>query len=41
MMIVQYLAEKQLFIWKSGIWGCKNKIQNIEKMAFNVVQMKF
>ncbi len=27
-------------IWKSGIWGCK-KNQNIEKIAFKVVQMKF
>ncbi len=27
-------------IWKSGIWGCK-KINNIEKIAFKVVQMKF
>ncbi len=26
--------------WKSGIWGCK-KNQNIEKIAFKVVQMKF
>ncbi len=26
--------------WKSGIWGCKKK-QNIEKIAFKVVQMKF
>ncbi len=27
-------------IWKSGIWGCKKK-QNIEKIAFKLVQMKF
>ncbi len=27
-------------IWKSGIWGCK-KNQNIEKIAFKVVQIKF
>ncbi len=27
-------------IWKSGIWGCK-KNQNIEKIIFKVVQMKF
>ncbi len=27
-------------MWKSGIWGCK-KNQNIEKIAFKVVQMKF
>ncbi len=27
-------------IWKSGIWGCK-KNQNIEKITFKVVQMKF
>ncbi len=29
-------------IWKSGIWRCKKKKnQNIEKIAFKVVQMKF
>ncbi len=32
-------------IWKSGIWGCKKKWkkieENIEKIAFQVVQMKF
>ncbi len=40
-MIVQYLAEIQLFLkWKSGIWGCKKNL-NIEKIAFKVVQMKF
>ncbi len=27
-------------IWKSGIWGCK-KNQNIEKIIFKVVQIKF
>ncbi len=27
-------------IWKSGIWGCK-KYQNIEKIAFKIVQIKF
>ncbi len=27
-------------IWKSGIWGCK-KNQNMEKIIFKVVQMKF
>ncbi len=27
-------------ICKSGIWGCK-KNQNIEKIIFKVVQMKF
>ncbi len=27
-------------IWKSGIWGCKEN-QNIEKIAFQAVQMKF
>ncbi len=27
-------------ICKSGIWGCK-KNQNIEKITFKVVQMKF
>ncbi len=27
-------------IWKSGIWGCK-KNQNIEKITFKVVQIKF
>ncbi len=27
-------------IWKSGIWGCKTN-QNIEKISFKVVQMKF
>ncbi len=28
-------------IWKSEIWGCKKKKnQNIEKIAFKVVQMK-
>ncbi len=27
-------------IWKSGIWGYK-KNQNIEKITFKVVQMKF
>ncbi len=27
-------------LWKSVIWGCKNN-QNIEKIAFEVVQMKF
>ncbi len=30
---------KYTTIWKSGIWGCK-KNQNIEKIAFKVVQMK-
>ncbi len=25
--------------WKSGIWGCKKN--DIEKIAFNVVQIKF
>ncbi len=24
-------------IWKSEIWGCKKKNQNIEKIAFKVV----
>ncbi len=28
-------------IWKSGIWGCKKKNLNIEKIAFKVVQIKF
>ncbi len=28
-------------IWKSGIWGCKKNNNNIEKIAFKVVQMKF
>ncbi len=28
-------------IWKSGIRGCKKKNQNIEKITFKVVQMKF
>ncbi len=27
-------------IWKSGIWGCKKKNQNTEKITFKVVQMK-
>ncbi len=27
--------------WKSGIWGCKKKNLNIEKIAFKIVQMKF
>ncbi len=27
-------------IFKSGIWGCKKKL-NIEKIIFKVVQMKF
>ncbi len=28
-------------IWKSGIWGCKKKNLNIDKITFKVVQMKF
>ncbi len=28
-------------IWKSGIWGCKKKHLNIEKITFKVVQIKF
>ncbi len=28
-------------IWKSGIWGCKRNLDNMEKIAFKVVQMKF
>ncbi len=28
-------------IWKFGIWRCKKKNQNIEKIAFKVVQIKF
>ncbi len=27
-------------IWKSAIWGCK-KNQNIEKITFKIVQIKF
>ncbi len=29
-------------IWKSGIWVCKKNLNlNIDKITFNVVQMKF
>ncbi len=31
---------RDAIIWKSGIWGCKKK-HNIEKIIFEVVQMKF
>ncbi len=37
--IGQYLTEIQL--WKSGIWGCKKKQVNIEKIAFKFAQIKF
>ncbi len=38
-MIGQYSAEIQiLYLWKSGIWGCKKNL-NIEKIAFKVVQL--
>ncbi len=32
---------RDTIIWISGIWGCKKKNLNIEKMAFKVVQIKF
>ncbi len=35
---------KYTIIWKSGIWGCKNKYintnKNIEKITFKAVQIK-
>ncbi len=32
---------RDTIIWKSGIWGCKKKNLNTEKIAFKVVQIKF
>ncbi len=34
------MVGRDTIILKSGIWGCK-KNQNIEKIVFKVVQMKF
>ncbi len=32
---------RDVTIWTSGIWRCKKKNLNIEKIIFKVVQMKF
>ncbi len=34
------IFDRDTTTWKSGIWGCK-KNQNIKKIAFKVVQIKF